>query len=418
MANKPNTASGKGQLYRWDDGRGRVHTRKQKVRKPAPRKPAPVDPLVTQANQMTALRYGQPEAQLATRQSQVAPWFQQYQAQIGAQQQATAAQNQPLINQAYTAAQNSGTPTLKDQGVDPNSDASKNDMLAAAAREALGNAAAGQLAAIQANANAYFGKQQSVVAPMYQQSVSTDIGNQQQQLAAEKGQYRDTTIGDLRDTAQKNMLEQALFNVNTADKAADNARADKQVRSSNRNQRLNRRASQKSREGAVNTYGYTAKEWASFSPAKRQQEMAKVKAQNRAPKTPGAKGLTPAQQRAAQKGRNKAITRISDIGDNFNLYSRQTNVDPNTKKTIKPTRDQVISQLRKDGFSMSEIKLGLKVRDRTLTRADVRLAKRLGIWPLPKGWKKLVLPSGSPSGGKPSGGAVGTPYGTGAGQVH
>jgi hypothetical protein len=353
----------------------------------------------TLADQMTALKYGTAESQLQTRQSQVAPWFQNYQAQIGQAQQAQAAQNAPIIANAQAQAQGTGQTVLKD--VDPNSDAAHNDALAAAARQALGNAFATQLGAGQQAANTYFATQQGVVAPQYQQSVTQDLGNQASQLAQEKGAYRATAISDLRDKAHTQNLETAAFGLDQTNTLQDNANAAAQIKQTAKTAQQKAKADANAVITSGPFAGYTKKEVRGLSDS---QKASLRQATRRGTGTKS--GLTPAQQRAAREKAGKAIQRVTDVKGEFNRLRIQTDTveekvklpdgsikkapdgTPITRtKTIKPTREQVIQQLRKSGYTPAEIQLGLKVRaNQPLTPADITVAKRLGIWPVPKSW--------------------------------
>lgn len=357
---------------------------------PSPAKPP--GPLQQRADQITDLRYAPVESSLNQRGLAIPSWFENYRTQIGQQQQASQQYAAPIVQQAQTNAQQAGQVA---PGVDPNTPAGQDAQLAAAARAALGNAFVSTLQGFGQVQNQYM-EGRKTVASTAEVGEQSQLARDRTDTAREKGLYRATTLGELKDKRHTQRLENAAFGLDTyeaetdrANTAADNDRADKQDRQKNR---------------TPNQWGYSTKEWNGFTPEKRRRIMKQVKAEQRAPGSDGTQ--SPAEMRKQREKRGTGINRVREVGSLFDEYSSgQVKVPgPNgTETTRAPTESEIRARLRKEGYSQSEITIGLKVRrSKPLTPSEIATARRMGIWPVPKAWTRrapLNRPGNAPAEG-------------------
>lgn len=265
--------------YDWGDGKGRVHSRPKRNR-PAAKVPSKLDdpsyfagPMtlrtaLAEAERAGQLQYGTAQSQLGVQQAQVPAWFDQYRQQL--QTPAQVGQTyQPLVAQQQQVAQQTG------QTLGLTGEAGEQDKLAAAARAALANSAAGVLQANQAADTTYF-QGRAPVAQAAQIGLQSQLAAQGQQLARERGAYQDQYLTDARSREraygidlQHQANENKAFGLDVAKLQADiqgDAASRKQKSRENR-----QKARQKGAE--VNKYGYSNEQWARFSPSHRQRIM-------------------------------------------------------------------------------------------------------------------------------------------------
>jgi hypothetical protein len=231
----------------------------------------------------------------------------------------------------------------------------------------------------QVNANqGYFAGRAGPVASAQQLQTQSDLDKEYRQTVGERQQYRVARRGELRQQRHTERLENAAFGLDTYKAQTD--RADEQ-----RDDRQQRREQNRS----VNQWGYSEREWRSFTPEQRRRIMREVKSEQRAPGESGEDGLTPAQRRARRKERGEGINRVREVGSLWDEYSAGKVMDPTTEKMRPPTDGEIRARLRKEGYSQSEISIGLKVRARKpLTPSEIATARRMGIWPVPKQWRQ------------------------------
>lgn len=246
-----------------------------------------------EAENAASVRYGPLEQQLNTQlqrsqqvQQAIPQWYEQYRQLIGTAQEG--------IRQGFQAAQQqqqalqAGAGQVAGQGaidqvnqqiqqlggqVDPqNQQIAAN---AAAVRAGMAGNIGAVTAAQAANQNAY-AQNLSANTPRHQiDSIMQELGREREiqadrgQLARERGAYRQTQRQGIRDREQRSVLERAAFNLDVANTAADNARADEQLDVSQRSQRRQEQQQELSGPGAK--YGYTATQWRRMSTQERQR---------------------------------------------------------------------------------------------------------------------------------------------------
>lgn len=283
-------------------------------------------------------RYGPLESQLGQKlqqsqrvQQAIPQWYDQYRqllnaAQQGAQQGYAAANQQMQALQAG-AGQQLASPQIAAQNAQIASlggieDPAQAQIAAQAAsqRAAMAGNLGGVIAAQGANQNAYganltanTGRHQveSLLAELQNDS---NIRGDQAQLGREKGSYAVTTDQGIRDRERKSVLENAAFNLDVANTNADNARADAQLRTTQRRDAANTQR----QDETPNQYGYTAKQWRQMTTAQRQQVIRDSRSSGRgngggsgggsSTSPPGVKPATPAARQRANSQIQYALT--------------------------------------------------------------------------------------------------------------
>lgn len=217
-----------------------------------------------QAGNAANLVYGGQE-QLAGQYGQsVDPWFDDYVRRTQANQQAQQTQAQGIIDQSVTQAQQQGQTVLPQAGVDPNSDAAQNDILAAASRKALADAFTKVLQGNQSATDASY-VQQAGVAEAARVGEHTTANQQRQQISREKGQFRNQTLSELRDKAHTERLENAAFDLDVTKATLG--------------------ANEKANE--VNQYGVKNSTWSRWSASHRKRWIADFNKDTAKPSAPG-----------------------------------------------------------------------------------------------------------------------------------
>lgn len=301
--------------YRWGDGKGKVHSiskgqhrknvraqRRAKLNDPA-RFTQPRGALDVQrdADVSANLRYGGSERALATQARQVPAWFQSYRDQVAGLQTG--------IKTGYDQA-------IKDVGtrqasINTADDTSRAALLAAAQKDAASRGAtvdpslftndvnaqnvrgqnaadfAGLLSSQGQATNTYLGGLQ-VAGSAAELGQKTRVSDEQKGVATDKGLYKSQYVSEARGDERKNLLEAKAFGLDTykAHQAPKDEAA--QRKATSRNQKRQIKATAKQNASTVNKYGYSNKEWQSFTPAKRQAIMKKLgpKGTGATPKSP------------------------------------------------------------------------------------------------------------------------------------
>lgn len=351
--------------YDWGDGKGKVHTRPKRTGPQLERakdrkrladptyfsQPMTLGDVLREAGRADELRYGGVQGQLGLQQQQIPAWFQDYKNTILTPQQVQQ-QYQPAIQKQEAVAQE----TAKPLGLE--GQAGEQDQLAAKAREALANLGTSVLTNAQQADTTYFQNRQGV-AQAAQLGAQTQNAQQIQDLARERGAFRDQYVTDARDRERKYGLDvQHQTNENKAfgldvQKARADVRTDRQkIRADAREKRRERK--QEGQE--VNKYGYTNEQWARFSPSHRQRIMRAQETKPGAENEP--KPLTPAEKRARRKEKETRQQRGDFIEEA--LRSPEPYPKGHPKAGKRPTRGEIISQLVKRGYSRAEINRVLK----------------------------------------------------------
>lgn len=421
---KPASSKPKG-VYDWGDGKGKIHSipldeheQNVEARGYGINLNQPVSaPLSTrqaygQAEQ-AADRVYQPQIQgVRDLEKSVPTWFANYQAQVAAQQAAAQTYAQPMLDQANAGVQNTGQTA---PGLDPGSAQYATDQQAAKGRQSIAQLGASSLAAIPTATNAYMGAQAATAARELPQ-VLAGYGQQRAGLEGQRGNAVAENYGNIRQAEQNAAIAYGTLGLNTNKAAADTdlARGVDPVTG----RPLPQEAPTGYGAGApgLNSFGYTHDEWSGMSAAeKAKARAAKGGGQSQADKDEKAKRDKEEKKRAAiQKATGRLKTRIGDAKATWERYARAQNpatkfdesskeyvpdIDPKTGKqrTKKATPDQIKAQMRKDGYSETEIHVMLMIRaGKKLTKAEIEALK--GTDPnirIPREWLKDARSSGS-----------------------
>lgn len=360
-------------LYDWGDGKGKVHTRPKRTGPQLERakdrkrladptyfsQPMTLGDVLREAGRADELRYGGVQGQLGLQQQQIPAWFQDYKNTILTPQQVQQ-QYQPAIQKQEAVAQE----TAKPLGLE--GQAGEQDQLAAKAREALANLGTSVLTNAQQADTTYFQNRQGV-AQAAQLGAQTQNAQQIQDLARERGAFRDQYVTDARDRERAYGLdvrhqrnEDAAFGLDVQKARAD-VRTDRQkIRADAREKRRERK--QEGQE--VNKYGYTNEQWARFSPSHRQRIMRAQETEPGGENEP--KPLTPAEKRARRKDRETRSQRFDYIAETIKDPPPYPKGHP--KAGQRPSKAEVISQLIKQGYSRAEIEKAIRKRLRRPVR--------------------------------------------------
>lgn len=349
-----------------------------------------------EASRLGQLRYGPEESQVAQQQINVQPWFQNYRNQVAATSANLQAQAAPVIAQAQQQAQQTGQ-VSQTGAMTPGGAPSEDATLAAASRQALGQAFAtmlqGQLGAEQS----YLGQLQGPVAGAAELGKNYELGTQRRLIARERGDYEAGELGRMRGEERQYGLERQAFGLDVAEaesKAANEARDDASARAKDRRARraarderkatrqAGRADTRKERADFIAKHGLPPEDVADGITPQERQAMQDYKKPAGGKKEGG--GLTPAQRRDRAKGSNTAITNINTIKDRWDDLAGVKD-----DKGRSPTPSQIKARLRDEGKSSDEIHIALVVRSgKPLSAEDKRIARRLGIYPIPASWKK------------------------------
>lgn len=381
--------------YDWGDGR-KVHTitlaehqqNRQGVADYGVTPSTPLDQPLTAGQayalaQATAGRTYNPQID-ANRQLQtnVPAWYQNYVDQTGKQQAAAQAYAQPILATAQSAVTNAQQTA---PGLDPSSPQYAKEQQAAQGRGTMAQDSANYLAGVAAATDAYFGGQANTAQrelPQVQAGLLAQYG----QLQGQKQDAASAAYGDIRTNEQNAAIARQTLGLNAADSAAnvDLKRGVDPVTG----KPLPKDAVTGYAPGGPgqNKYGYTYDEWSKLSPKARDKARAgngtagKTQAQKDAEKQAAADAK---KKTAIQKATGAVKTKITDARTAWDRYARASNpvIDPKTKlpipgKTVKATPDQIKAQLRKDGYTETEIHVMLMLRGgKTLTQAEVDALK-------------------------------------------
>jgi hypothetical protein len=283
------------------------------------------------AHNATNVRYGQQETgigqQIASAQQlgvDQSGWYQQYLDALKGYQQSTqdraTATNTAVkalgdsfrgLDQSNATAQNTSMQAdaaTRGATVDPNLASRASD--ASVVRQAL----QGGLGALIANQGRSAGDRASnlaqVVGPgqRLQAQVQNvrNVGALQEQktnLKGQEGSFAQQFIDSLRGDEAKNILAASIASGRDLTAKANTKETIRHHKADEGNTAAARKAAAAAKGETVNSYGYTTKEWAAFSPDRRRQIMAQVKKEQRAPgadKTPkptsGPGSLTPVKE--------------------------------------------------------------------------------------------------------------------------
>jgi hypothetical protein len=397
--------------YRWGDGKGKVHSislgqHKKNVRSSRKAKgrqkdldaavaPRGMSDILRDANSDASLRYGGQERALGLQQAQVPAWFAAYRGQVAGIQQGVNAGYQKAVDetraaataqqtQAGTDAQTAQDAAQKDaasRGATVDSSVTQNAVAGANVNAGAQNDLAGLLAAQQTATGGYYGGLRAAGAAA-ELGASQRIAADRTALAGDRGLYQSQYVSDARDKEHTKRLELKAYGLDVAKAQADVA----DDVADNREAARKRRADARAKGKEVNKFGYTAKEWSSFSPAKRQSIQKKLGPSGTGVTPKDAGGLTPAQRKAQQDKKIKASGRIDDILGRWELYkdTKVTETVNGKEVTRLPTPSEIKQRLLGEHFTTQEI-------HKALVRRHKRNAKR------PKN------PSSSGGGGGPHG---------------
>lgn len=233
-------------------------------------------PFLDRARAEGTLAYGDVESSLNQRGSAIPTWLQNYRNQITQMQTHQNAQAAPVIAQSQANATAAGQVA---PGVDPNSQAGQDAVLAAAARKAMQDMMTSTLQGVtQTNADYLTGRQ--AVASTAQVGELSQLARDKTDLRKEKGAFVTKRRGELRDEAHTRRLENAAFNLDVAEAGTDLNKYGYSVDewssfSASKKNRIRKRATQGSEDsgpdmGSVNKYGFSEKEWRRMSTDERQ----------------------------------------------------------------------------------------------------------------------------------------------------
>jgi hypothetical protein len=228
---------------------------------------------IAEGGRVADLTYGPQIAQVQLQQRQAPAWFDQYRASLQTPQQVQTAYA-PAI-QAVNA--NAAETAQATPGIDPNSEAGKTDALAAKAREALVHLGASTLTAQQNATSDYYQGRQGV-ANAAQIGANTQLSSQLGSLRGQRGAAVAQYVGQARQqergyglSQQHQRVENAAFGVKqqSAQTSVDLQKA--RLRSSNRQQRANRRATANKPITSGPFAGFTPAQVNAMSPAEKQK---------------------------------------------------------------------------------------------------------------------------------------------------
>lgn len=263
------------------------------------------------AKNATGVRYGQQETGLNQQLSQnqqlgrdQSGWYQQYLDALKGYQTDTA-QRATDTNTAVKALSDSfraldqGNLTAQQQSmnadaanrgasVDPrlSQDASNASLVRQALQGSLGALIAqhGLTASNQAsNLANVVGPTQRLQAQAQNMRQQGALQEQKTSLKGQEGNFAQQFLDSLRQDEAKNILAASIASgkdLTSQERITETTRHNK---AQEHNTAASRRAAAKAKGQTVNAYGYTAKEWAAFTPEQRQQKMAQVKKEQRAP---------------------------------------------------------------------------------------------------------------------------------------
>jgi hypothetical protein len=109
------------------------------------------------------------------------------------------------------------------------------------------------------------------------------LAEQKTSLKGQEGNFAQQFLDSLRQDEAKNILAASIASGKDLTRRSGSPRRRATTRPQEHNTAASRRAAAKAKGQTVNAYGYTAKEWAAFTPEQRQQKMAQVKKEQRAP---------------------------------------------------------------------------------------------------------------------------------------
>jgi hypothetical protein len=225
-------AASKAAKYNWGDGRGRVHSiplGQHKTDVKALHALGGNTNLTAPPTGVQAYREAQAAAnaqfgpqvaaakQLATN---VAPWFNDFQARVAGYAKAANAQAQPVLGQA-TAYQQGAAAQLP-PGLDPNSDAGQQAAQAASGRQALSQLGLDALNTQNTAAQNYFGGQQTIAAKE-QPAAQTAAALRLAAAKSQRGAAVTAGLTTARQNAQNYNIAQGTLGLNTAKAQADAA---------------------------------------------------------------------------------------------------------------------------------------------------------------------------------------------------
>ena len=238
-------------------------------------------------------------------------WWDQYKQDLANQQTAIATLYQNAASNLNTPAPVSGVPTAEaDQA------AGSRDVM----RQAFGNLLNTQGAA----QGAYFGGLSTAASAQQLQS-RTEAQQDLARLSGERDLYKLNRRDELRDQQHTRKLESAAFGLDTAkaqldaaDTAADNQRADRALGQNARAQRQ----SQKAKGREVNQYGYTNRDWQGMSTQERQKVIRSFDKSGSSAKG-DSKRFTPTQLAASRRDFRKVFSDIRKNDNGTEKYGSQ-----------------------------------------------------------------------------------------------
>jgi hypothetical protein len=220
-----------------------------------------------------------PQVQAARQlQTNVAPWFNDFQARVAGYAQAAQAQAAPVLGQAQSYQQ--GAAAQLPPGLDPNSDAGQQAAQAASGRQALSQLGLDALNTQNTAAQNYFGGQQTIAAKE-QPAAQTAAALRLAAAKSQRGAAVTAGLTTARQNAQNYNIAQGTLGLNTAKAQADAAqtqatttervRHDKaSEQNSKAAQAFQRKQAQSTGYGAgrpgLNKYGFTYDQWTALSP--------------------------------------------------------------------------------------------------------------------------------------------------------
>ena len=416
-----------GRLRRLRRQNHKLRNRVDRLSQPDPDLTAPLtrQGLKQETNAATQLRYGGQQREIEgqqrvsdAQQGRIGDWYGDYQTKLAeatARQQVAqkTANDQILALQAATGA--TTTPDVPAGG-----EAATADAQAALARKASVGSFGSMLATQGATRDAYMadkariGQGDETQQHLDESGRRRTIDNALQELMADKGAFKVQYRADAREGERRNALEQAAFGLDEQKLAVDTAlsRAAQQSLDSDRKADNRRQRKQERRDNMENDrkFQLDVEKFGSAEAKDRYQRAHGLGAYRKS--TGGDKDgdgkpdLSPSEIRTRRKDRRRAWTDVETARADMDTLVQQPFTD--TKGTDekdddevrKPSRDEVLAEMRKRGYSQDQILVALALRhnDATWDKKTIAAAKRLGVR-IPKKYLSKKYPDSQNSDG-------------------
>jgi hypothetical protein len=192
------------------------------------------------------------------------------------------------------------------------------------------------------------------------------LQEQKTSLKGQEGNFAQQFLDSLRQDEAKNILAASIASGKDLTAQQRITETTRHNKASEHNTAASRKAAAKAKGQTVNQYGYTAKEWAAFTPEQRQQKMAQVKKEQRAPHQPknapnptsGPGSLTPVKEAAIVSQIQQVVSIIkSSKRPDHELRMYFANGQNPLKKVVDPRIINIAFDVaRKGGLSAPNVK--------------------------------------------------------------